>query len=602
VHTNLSNDSYPTGNKTLSPTDAYRFAQGESVQASNGQHAKLNRPLDFLVVADHAVSMGVIRDIDQQSSNLMRADWGKKLYQLFETSQGNLADGEDPIEQFYYANEWRNIYYEGRTEGYQNSIWSEVTASADQNNKPGKFTAFSGYEWSSNTSQPDKQSDGVGTFHRVIVFKDSADRVNQVVPFSIADSKKPEDLWQYLSAYVEKTGGDVLAIPHNPNLSYGRTFASDDSEGRPLDKAYAKLRSRWEPLLEVTQMKGDSETHPLLSPQDEFADFETWHSFNASKLENKFEDSYPEYFNKVMSPEIKRGEYARSALKQGLGHQATLSVNPFKFGMIGSTDSHTGLATADENYFWGKMGKEGPSPERMLKQKSTYLRIRGWEYAAAGYAGVWAEENTRESLFAAMKRKEVYATTGPRITVRFFGGWDYEADDALKPDLAAIGYEKGVPMGGDLTHAPNGKSPNFLIRVVKDPLGANLDRVQVIKGWRTKSGELQENVYDVSLSDSRKVRWNGKVKAVGNTVNVKDSSYINSIGDPELAVVWTDPDFNPDELAFYYLRAIEIPTPRWTAYDAKAFKIKDIPDEVPMVIQERAYSSPIWYSPRNHQK
>ena len=371
----------------------------------------------------------------------------------------------------------------------------------------------------------------------------------------------------------------MLAIPHNPNMSNGRMFAIENSEGRSFSQVYASNRSRWEPLLEVTQTKGDSETHPVLSPTDEFSDYETF--------------SWPGSSNKG-----RQYEYARSALKLGLDQQARLGVNPFKFGLIGSTDSHTSLPAIEENNFWGKMPKQEPDADRIKEGVSVWKRIaKLLSPSASGYAAVWAVENTRESLFNAMKRKEVYATTGPRITVRFFGGWDYHKDEAFKPDLARIGYRKGVPMGGDLFSAPAGKSPNFLIRAVKDPIGAHLDRLQVIKGWRNKKGGLLEKVYDVALSDNRKFKRLGKVEAVGNTVDVADASYTNNIGDPELAIVWQDPDFDKDELAFYYVRVLEIPTPRWTAYDAKFFGIEDIPPEIPMVTQERAYTSPIWYHP-----
>ena len=296
--------------------------------------------------------------------------------------------------------------------------------------------------------------------------------------------------------------------------------------------------------------------------------------------------------------QLKQYEYARSALKVGLDQQARLKVNPFKFGMIGSTDSHTGMSTADEDNFFGKMSHSYPRPDRMFSRVDKNVHyLSNWQTAASGYAAVWTKENTREALFAAMKRKEVYATTGPRITVRFFGGWEYEEDDAVRSDIARIGYTKGVPMGGDLTSAPKGKSPTFLIRAVKDPDGANLDRIQVIKGWRGKKGGLYEKVYNVALADSRKVRRNGTAKPIGSTVNVNEATYTNAIGDPELTITWKDPNFNDKALAFYYVRVLEISTPRWTAYDAKRFDLKDIPKDIPMITQERAYTSPIWYTP-----
>jgi len=436
--------------------------------------------------------------------------------------------------------------------------------------------------------------------HRVVIFKDGAEKVGQVIPFSQYDSLDPEDLWAYLEGYQQKTGGEVLAIPHSGDGSRGTMFALQNAKGVPLTRAYAKTRSRWEPLYEVTQMMGDSESHPVLSPDDEFADYETFpvtaltDSQRQERLRLMKKRNYTDYqrWLEQNSENDKNWRltynYARSALKLGLQQQSKLSVNPFKFGLIGSTDGHTALASADENNYWGKAYGAEPSAERITKD---------WWRPASGYAAIWATENTREALFNAMKRKETYATTGPRMTVRFFGGWDYETADAQRPDFARIGYNKGVPMGGDLTYSPKGKSPSFLIRAVKDSDGANLDRIQVIKGWHDKQGKLHEKIYNVALSDGRKEGKEGKIPLVGSTVNVKDTSYTNSIGDPELAVVWQDPDFDKDELAFYYVRVLEIPTPRWTAYDAKFFGLKNIPEEVPMVTQERAYTSPIWYTP-----
>ena len=338
---------------------------------------------------------------------------------------------------------------------------------------------------------------------------------------------------------------------------------------KPLSSEYAKVRSSIEPIIEVTQIKGDSETLPSLSPNDEFADHETWANLAASKQEAE-----------------SRQSYARSALQTGLALGAELGVNPYKFGMIGSTDSHTGLATADEDNFWGKMGGTEPSPYRARTQA---------QFSSSGYAAVWARENTRDAIFAALKRREVYATTGPRITVRFFGGWDYTDEEALSPSLAEIDYRKGVPMGGDLAHQTNSDPPSFLLSAVKDPDEANLDRVQIIKGWRDAEGNLHEKIYNVAWSDDRTIGEDGKLPAVGSTVNLETASYVNSIGSASLATTWTDPAFNPSEAAFYYVRVIQIPTLRWTTYDAKFYNLRDSPREV---IQERAYSSPIWYTPQ----
>ena len=586
LHTNLSLDAFSRGNRVLGLDEAYRFAKGDSITAYNGMQVQLRRPLDFLVAADHAFNMGVMIGLEKANPALLETAAGRRLYAQYKnipiktehnTKSVIIHEVVDDLKLWIWK---RN---EAINNDYLHSVWQQVTASADRHSDPGNFTAFIGYEWSSGGA-----GDSQGNLHRVVIFKDSADKANQIVPFSVFDGYDPEDLWRWFEDYQNKTGGDVLAIPHNANSSNGEMFSLGDLEDRPITQAYASTRSRWEPLFEVTQVKGDGESHPALSPNDEFADYEIWGDGDVSLGVGAKKSDWIAR---------KKSSYARSALKLGLGQQATLGVNPFKFGLIGSTDSHTSLATADDDNFWGKFSSDEPDAERLLKVLWRGSNVMSWEVAASGYAGVWAKENTREALFAAMKRKEVYATTGPRIIVRFFGGWEYDMDDALKPDFARLGYSKGVPMGGDLTNAPINKSPRFLIRAIKDPDGANLDRVQVIKGWRDKDGELHEKIHHVALSDNRTVRQNGEIKPVGSTVDVKDASYTNSIGDPELAIVWQDPDFDKDELAFYYLRVLQIPTPRWTAYDAKFFGIKDIPKEVTMITQERAYSSPIWYRP-----
>ncbi len=597
LHTNMSIDANGYGNKTLTPDDAYRFARGETLTAHNGMKVALHRPLDFLVVADHAENIGVMPHLTASDPVLLATETGKRWHDLMQRTTADLhalltAETDEPLTEFKKKlGTWPgNFYWAGfRREGdkspstiekpvgyiggddFRRTVWAEVAENAEKHNRPGQFTAFIGYEWSSAGREQ-------SNIHRVVIYRDGSEKTSQTLPWSRIDSDSAEDLWAYMAAYAEQTGGDVLAIPHNGNLSNGEMFDLRDFKGRPFTKSYAELRSRWEPLYEVTQIKGDSETHPILSPNDEFADYERWNSWAGWTYEGIKTEGWEKR---------KASEYARSALKSGLSEQVRLGVNPFKFGLIGSTDAHTSLAAVSENNFWGKT---------VLVEPSSYRAVARPNFAGAGYAAVWAEENTRESLFSAMKRRETYATTGPRMTVRFFGGWDYATDDASRPDLAKIGYAGGVPMGGDLTAAPKGKAPSFLIRAVKDADGANLDRVQVIKGWRSADGELHEKIYNVALSDSRKDKGN-KTKSVGSTVNVKEASYTNTIGDTELATVWRDPDFKADELAFYYVRVLEIPTPRWTAYDAKYFGLKNIPDEVPMVTQERAYTSPIWYTP-----
>ena len=605
LHTNLSmdvGDTYNPMSKGLSPDDAYRFAQGEVVITHNGMKFRRQRPLDFLVIADHAENIGLYPALVAADPIFMKTNQGQKLRTRYEATNG---ETKEMLELWYAIYKDYGISGEPiEDKAFRRAVWDEVIANADKHNDPRKFTAFIGYEFSriimfigigDKHNDPRKFTAFIGyewtswefNIHRVVILEDDAEKARRFLPFTQYDSDKPEDLWAYLSRYEREMSGNALAIPHNGNLTRGHMFRPLNSKGQPLTKAYATTRNRWEPLYEVTQIKGDSEAHPLLSPDDEFADFETLQMVRETDTENALRNR--EY------------EYARSALKLGLDLQSKVGVNPFKFGMIGSSDAHGSLSSVAENNYVGKGVWVLPSEKRLsmaaYPASETIHNVPSWKLSASGYAAVWAKENTREALFAAMKRKEVYASTGPRITVRFFGGWDYEEADAFRPDLANIGYSKGVSMGGDLTNAPQGKEPRFLIRAVKDPDGANLDRVQTIKGWLDKNGETHEKIYNVSLSDGRSEDENGHASPVGNTVNIPDASYTNTIGDPELAVVWIDPDFDPDELAFYYVRVMEIPTPRWTAYDAKFFKLKNIPKEVPMVTQERAYTSPIWYTP-----
>ena len=619
VHSSLSADAYSMGSRVTADT-AYRFAKGETVTTSSEQSARLSRPLDFLMVSDHAENMGVMSRIAAGDADLLKTENGKITAQGFKDNPVSMRDllNSETIEEYYrlmsgvmsVKNGWKLDY--DTDLGFRRSVWDEVIENAERYNDPGTFTTFIGFEWSGDVM-----------LHRNVIFEGGPEQARQTYPYSNKESQDVEDLWAYLDEYDKRVGGKALAIPHNGNLSRGRMFALTDFNMKPLTAAYAKTRARWEPLLEVTQNKGDSETHPLVSPDDEFADFERMGVFGKkaaagrqsksavkskqlSKQSKKSSTGTKTPAKKKAQPkkpakgkawveapeqsvvELAAQSFARPALKLGLDQKSKLGSNPFKFGMIGSTDSHTGLTTGFEDNFWGGLGVAEPSQYRAAIFSNDN---------AAGYAAVWAQENTRASLFAAMRRKETYGTTGPRITVRFFGGWDYAADDALRPDLARRGYAKGVPMGGDLTHAPAGQSPNFLLRAVKDPDGANLDRVQVIKGWRDAKGALHERVHNVALSDNRKANANGKAVAVGNTVDVAQATYTNSIGDAELAVVWTDPDFNAKEAAFYYVRVLEIPTPRWTAYDATRYGLHDLPERIPLITQERAYTSPIWYTP-----
>ncbi|WKZ18096.1 MAG: DUF3604 domain-containing protein [Candidatus Jettenia sp. CY-1] len=581
LHTSFSFDAGAFGCR-LFPGDAYRLAKGEDVVASSGQHVKLSRPLDFLVVADHSDNMGFFPQLLKGDPKVLADPQGRKWYDMIQNGKG--ADAAiEMIIAFSQGTFPKALLSLPGTATYR-SAWRETINAAEEANDPGRFTAFIGYEWTSNT--------GGNNLHRNVVFRDNGAKAGQVEPFITMKpygSDNPRNLWKWMAAYEKKTGGDVLAIAHNGNLSNGRMFPIIESfTGKPIDHEYVRNRARWECLYEATQIKGDSETHPFLSPNDEFANFERWDKGNLDLSELK-------------KPEMLEFEYARSALKNGLKIEQQLGINPYKFGMIGSTDAHTGLAAIEEENFFGKTSSSEPSSTRANHPfiKTEKATIMGWEQTASGYAAVWATENTRESLFDAMERRETYATTGPRMIVRFFGGWEFDAKDAQTRNPGAIGYTKGVPMGGDLSAAPTDKSPTFLVAALKDPIGANLDRIQIIKGWLDEKGEVYEKIYDVVWSDTGKRKADpetGKIPPVRNTVDVQNATWKNTIGDPELITVWKDPDFNPKHRAFYYARVIEIPTPRWTAYDAKRFGI-ELPEEVPMTTQERAYTSPIWYTP-----
>ncbi len=574
-HTSNSPDAGLVGN-TLGAAEGFRFARGEEVTSSSGLRVKLIRPLDFLVITDHAEYIGLAPMIRRSDPVLLADPYGKRWHDMFQAGPDSAYDAF--IEILGSATRREELI---RNERVKRSIWERFTAIADEYNEPGRFTAFIGFEWS---SLPDGNN-----LHRVVVFRDAAARANQVLPYSLFDGEDPEDLWKYLAGYEAKTGGNVLAIAHNGNLSNGYMFADKRLNGKPITRAYADTRMQWEPLYEVTQIKGDGEAHPLLSPEDEFADFENWDKSNIAGTKPK-EDWMLQH------------EYGRSALKLGLQLESQTGANPYKFGLIGSTDSHTSLATTREDNYFGKFTKTEPSPHRyehevIRSAVDPKLSSYSSEEVASGLAGVWARENTREALFDAMERKEVYATTGSRILVRVFGGWDFTADEVERPDFADQGYARGVPMGSDLSKAPAGKAPTFMIRAVRDPDNANLDRVQVIKGWLDGKGKLQERIYDVAVSDGRTIGADGRCKTpVGSTVDVPNATYTNTIGDPLLAAHWVDPDFDPKERAFYYVRVIEIPKPRWSAYDAYRFGIT-MPEHVRMTVQDRAYTSPIWYTP-----
>jgi hypothetical protein len=583
LHTGMSMDAGAFGAR-LMPSDAYRFAKGEEVLSATRQRVRLSRPLDFLVVADHSDAMGFFPRLFAGEPEIMADPVGRRWHTMVRAGGDQAVQAAIQIIRAFGAGELRAPLVPVPGAASFRSAWDLTIAAAEEHNDPGNFTAFIGFEWTSNTRG--------NNLHRVVIMRDAADRASRVEPYTTlrpAGSDNPRDLWRWMQAYEERTGGRVLAIAHNGNLSNGIMFTQvDPFDGTPLDRAYAETRARWEPLYEVTQIKGDGETHPVLSPNDEFANFERWDVGNLDLTVAK-------------TPEMLQYEYARSGLRLGLFLEQQLGVNPYRFGMIGSTDSHTGLATADSDNFFGKHAGAEPIAERsahpFLSTPDGSRRLMGWQQVASGYAGVWARENTREALFDAMMRKEVYGTTGPRIIVRFFGGWEFEAADANTRSPAIAGYTKGVPMGGDLGAAPQGRAPSFLVAALKDSIGANLDRVQIVKGWLDSAGRTHERVFDVAWSGDRRPDAQGRLPAVGNTVDVAAANWTNTIGTGELITVWRDPAFDPAQRAFYYARVLEIPTPRWSTYDARYFGVT-LPPEVPRSVQQRAYTSPIWYSPR----
>ena len=572
LHTAVSVDAGTMN--TVGQEDAFRFARGEEITTTHGLRARLSRPLDFIVVSDHAEMYGLMPQLKRGDPAILGTEIGRRWYE-------DLSSG-DPDRAFTTAMEIvASLSHEDPPIENPSAVrdaWHAYTDLADRYYEPGRFTTIIGYEYTTR---------GGFNLHRNVLFRGDASTANLTVPFSQYDSQNPEDLWRHLAEFHERTGAEVLAIPHNGNLSNGRMFSVETYDGEPYSRELAELRSRFEPLIEVTQIKGDGEAHPFLSPNDEFADFETWDRSNLDGTEAKTRD-------------MLQYEYAREALKTGLAMQQRLGVNPFKFGMVGGTDGHTSMSGAEEDNFFGKHSGVEPGPHRwehvVIEAPDPDFTIYGWQQAAAGWAAVWATENTREAIFDAMKRKETYATTGTRMTVRFFGGWSFEEADAQSRMPARTGYAKGVPMGGDLKSAPGGRSPSFLVAARKDPYSGNLDRIQIVKGWLDAAGETHEKVYDVVWSGDRRPGPDGKLPPVGSTVDVAKATWTNTIGSPELIAVWEDPDFDPSLDAFYYARVIEIPTPRWTAYEALRFDI-DMPEEVPMVIQERAYTSPIWYAP-----
>lgn len=581
LHTAISFDAGAFGVRLL-PPDAYRFARGEEVISSTGQPVRLSRPLDFLVVADHSDNMGFFPNLLSGAPYVMASETGRRWNEMVNAGGQKAVEAAVEAIMAFSQDKFPKELASLPGESVYRSTWDDLINAAEEANDPGRFTAFIGYEWTSLVKG--------NNLHRVVMYRDGGDRAKLMEPYTMTPpfgSPNPVDLWKWMGDYETKTAGQVLAIAHNGNMSNGIMFPEIKAFGKRLSKEYVETRSRWEPLYEATQIKGDGEAHPFLSPNDEFADYETWDQGNLDLSVMKKND-------------MLRFEYARSALKTGLKLEDKLGTNPYQFGMIGSTDSHTALATAEEDNFFGKHSGGEPNKDRYSHPMAKVgdVEYAGYSMVASGWAAVWANENTRESIFDAMKRKETYATTGSRMIVRFFGGWDFEKKDSRNRLPARVGYAKGVPMGGNLSKAPEGKTAlTFLVGALKDPIGGNLDRIQIIKGWMDKKGKTHEKIYNVAWAGNRKMNSKtGKLPSVGNTVDVANATWTNTIGTTELITVWKDPDFDPKESAFYYARVIEIPTPRWTAYDAKYFKV-EMPKDVPMTTQERAYTSPIWYTP-----
>ncbi len=610
LHTNLSTDAYFLKNHTADAATSYRFAMGEPVvNAYSRARVQLKTPLDFLAVSDHAELLGVPYNLfSLKDPRLARTRLGRKLAELYNAGQSEDAFGlfilainaagapesERPQKVgMLTALRWRfedlvrapNLEERAQrwllsdptliAELYNEDIfrtgWTSNMDAAEKYNRPGKFSTLVGWEY---TPTPNGAN-----LHRIVLSPMTPATAKTFLPYSSNDSGNPEDLWKWLAVTKQKTGSDFVSIPHNSNISKGRMFATVDNDGRPMTAEYARLRAAFEPVAEVTQIKGTSETHPELSPEDEFAGFEFFKVLIEGRqgVDN--------------TPTTASADYVRGALKTGLELEKQIGVNPYKLGMIGSTDSHSGLPSAEEDNFMGKFAYDSV-PE--MKDYKVAGVVSGWDMSASGLAAIWAGENTREEIFAALKRREVYGTTGPRIAVRFFGGFGFTPEDVAADDLAAVGYSKGVPMGGDLTAATT--APSFLVQAVKDPKGANLDRVQIVKGWLGPDGKAREKVFDVAWSSGRERGADGKLPAVGDTVDLASASYANSIGAVELVTVWTDPEFDPASSAFYYVRVLEIPTPRNSTYDSVAMQ-KAPPAGYPATIQERAYTSPIWYSP-----
>lgn len=570
LHTNYSSDAFLFGTIMANPDEAFRFAKGEMmVYPPTGEKIKIRKPLDFLVVSDHAEGLGTMNKARNKDGLLMSTEAGRRL--------AKIVEGKPGIPMFLTWLRAKNLGQTGLTEidtgQVMTNIWAEYTQYADAHNEPGKFSAFIGWEWTSTF--------GGNNLHRVLFTPNDSEEAQRFLPYSATHSPYPEDLWAWLDETTAANDVDLVSIPHNSNVSGGLMFPDEkNSKGEDLDASYATTRAKWEPIVEMTQIKGTSEAHPALSPNDEFADFELWDILLKTSGGDRSTRTTPQ-----------RADFIRYALQDGLRLEEKFKTNPYKFGLIGSSDSHTALSSVSEDNFTGKNLIDGGAAD---KSKSWIKDVKHLDFSSSGYAAVWAESNTRRDIYDAFIRKEVYGTTGTRIQLRVFGGWDFEAKDVEQANFVNTGYKKGVPMGGDLSKGES-KKIKLMIHAAKDPDGGNLDRIQVVKSW-LDNGETQEKIYDVSWSGDRKIDDSGNLPAVGNTVDTKKASYTNTIGAAELATVWEDPDFDAALKAVYYVRVLEIPTPRFTTI-ASAKLGQDPWAGAEPIIQERAYSSPIWYTP-----
>ena len=561
LHTAFSFDAY-LFKTTATPDDAYGFAQGKPLKGPNGGVSTIDRPLDFLAVTDHSENMGV-----------MRAS-GDPANPLYTTPLAVAARDPDPtvsgaafksIIAAAKAGKISAMFDPKLAKTAIEDSWAREIEAANRNYHPGKFTTFIAYEWS---SMPETKN-----LHRNVIFRGGV----APLPFSSIDSNRPEDLWDWLERQRQE-GYQVLAIPHNSNMSDGAMFDTVDSDGKPMTAAYAKRRRRNEPVVEITQLKGQSETNPILSPNDEFADFEVVDERVGSGIKvTQF-----------------HGSYVRDAYRTGLTMQESQGFDPYKFGVVGASDSHAALTPTRADRYNGAHGMTDALPALRLSCAFCKGANDTRRFGAMGLTAVWARQNTREDIWDGIARRETYATSGPRMKVRFFGGWSLAGVTPGQADWVEAGYRQGVPMGSDLPKRAGARGPQFVVWAVKDPDGANLDRVQIVKVW-SRGGKNDEQVIDVAWSGTRKRDpKTGKVPSVGSTVDVKAASYANTIGAVELKGTWRDPAFDPKAPAAYYVRVLEIPTPRWSTYDAKVTG-KPIPEGLPAAVQQRAYTSPIWY-------